>query len=145
MACKLIMTLLSESQEGNCGDDWKYEIQAKVFNGGLKGEGSILVPKHTLESGTVEKPYGSPEPLTLYDGECLTELLIRLYLTATEVDLFKNDVGKASMEFKIACPGPGVGSVSKEVDIAAGVRESPGILIKNSVFTSSIRFDLVCE
>jgi len=139
------MTLLSESQEGNCGDDWKYEIQAKVFNEGVKGEGSILVPKHTLESGTVEKPYGSPEPLTLYDGECLTELLIRLYLTATEVDLFKNDVGKASMEFKIACPGPGVGSISKEVDIAAGVRESPGILIKNSVFTSSIRFDLVCE
>ena len=145
MTCKLIMTLLSESQEGNCGEDWKYELDVKVFNEGLKGEGIISVPKHTLDAGSTREPFGSPEPVTVFSGECLTELLIRLHLTATEVDLFINDVGKASMEFKMECLGPGAGSMTKEVEIAAGVRESPGILNKNSVFTAGVRFELVCD
>jgi len=145
MACRLIMTLLSESQEGECGVDWKYELDVKVFNEGLKGEGVISVPKHTLNVGETREPHGSPDPVTIYSGECLTELLIRLNLTATEVDLFKNDVGKASMEFKMECPGPGISSINREIDIAAGVRESPGILNKSSVFTAGVRFDLVCD
>ena len=145
MTCKLIMTLLSESQEGNCGEDWKYEVNVKVFSEGLKGEGTISVPKHTLDAGSVREPHGSPEPQVIFTGECLTEMLIRLNLTATEVDLFVNDVGKASMEFKMECLGPGAGSVTKAVEIAAGVRESPGILNKNSVFTAGVRFELVCD
>ena len=56
-----------------------------------------------------------------------------------------NDVGKASMEFKLECPGPAGGSVTKEVEIAAGVREAPAFLNKDSVFTVQVRFDLVCE
>jgi len=139
------MNLLSESQEGNCGEDWKYEVNVKVFSEGLKGEGTISVPMHTLDAGSVREPHGSPEPLVIFTGECLTEMLIRLNLTATEVDLFVNDVGKASMEFKMECLGPGAGSVTKDVEIAAGVRESPGILNKNSVFTAAVRFELICD
>jgi len=46
MTCKAKMTLISEGQEGNCGEDWKYVLDAKVFNQGLKGQGSISVPYH---------------------------------------------------------------------------------------------------
>ncbi len=145
MACKLVMTLLSESQEGECGQDWKYVLEVKVFSEGLKGEGVISVPKHVLTSGTTQAPFGSPEPIEVYSGDCLTELMIRLHLTAIEVDLFMNDVGKASMEFKMECPGPGISDVTKEVDITAGVREAPVILNKHAVFTASVRFDLICE
>ncbi len=51
MTCKLTMTLISEHQEGNCGNDWKYDLDAKVFHEGLKGEGRVSVPKHTLDAG----------------------------------------------------------------------------------------------
>ncbi len=144
MTCKLTMTLISEHQEGNCGEDWKYDLEVKVFHEGLKGEGRVSVPKHTLESGPVKEPFGSPEPLVVFEGECLTELLVRMQLTATEVDLFVNDVGKASKDIRIACPGPRTDKVTKEVDIAAGVRESPAILNKTSVFTVRVRFTLTC-
>jgi hypothetical protein len=139
------MTLLSETQEGECGDDWKYEVEAKVFDEGLKGQGKISVPKHVLPAGVVEPPFGDPKPVTVYEGGCLTELLVRLHLTATEVDLFVSDVGSASMELKMECPGPGVTKLSRKVDITAGVREAPVILNKDSVFSVSLRLDLMCE
>ena len=40
-------------------------------------------------------------------------------LTATEVDLFMNDVGKSSQDLVIACPAPGSDKTVKEVDISA--------------------------
>ena len=73
MTCKLTMALISEHQEGNCGDDWKYAVGVKVFHEGLKGEGEIAVPKHTLVPGPAERPHGLPEPLTVYTGECVTD------------------------------------------------------------------------
>ena len=119
MTCKMTMALLSEHQEGTCGDDWKYKIDAKVFGEGLKGQGEIAVPKHNLSAGAVERPHGLPEPQIIFTGECVAELLVRLNLTATEVDLFKNDVGTASMEFKLVCPGVVGGSVTKEIELSA--------------------------
>ena len=145
MTCKLTMTLVSEYQEGDCGEDWKYDLDVKVFHEGLKGEGQVNVPKHNLVAGSVKEPYGSPEPLVVFAGECLTELLVRMELTATEVDLFVNDVGKASKDITIECPGPHGDKVTKEVDIAARVREAPAILNKNSVFTVRVRFTLTCD
>ena len=145
MTCKLTMTLISEHQEGNCGDDWKYDLDVKVFHEGLTGEGRVSVPKHTLTGGHVKEPFGSPEPQVIFTGECLTELLVRMQLTATEVDLFVNDVSKVSKDIKIECPGPRGDKVTKEVDVAAGVRESPAILNKTSVFTVRVRFTLTCD
>jgi len=145
MTCKLTMTVVSESQEGNCGNDWKYALNVKVFNEGLKGEGSVSVPKHNLSSGEVRAPYGSPEPLVLFTGECVSQLMVRMDLTATEVDMFVDDIGKASKDLTLDCPVSGRGKVTREVDIAAGVRESPGIFNKNSVFTLRVRFTLDCD
>lgn len=145
MTCSLTMTLISETQAGEIGDDWKYEITAKVFNSKLEGEATVSVPKHNLPSGVVREPHGSPAPVPLFSGECSGELLVRIHLKATEVDLFVNDVGEASKDLAIDCPGPGGGKVTKEIDVDVGVRESPGIVPKTAVFTSRIRFTLVCE
>jgi len=53
MAFKVTISVLSESQEGDIGDDWKFELNAKVFNEGLAGEGVIKVKKHNLPAGVV--------------------------------------------------------------------------------------------
>jgi len=145
MSCKLVMTLLSESQEGEVGVDWKYDLDVQVVGEGMQSEGKISVPKHVLGAGETKEPFGSPEPVVVYSGECLTELLIRLKLTAIELDIFVNDVGTASMEFKMQCPGPGSSKTSKDIDITAGVKEAPSILNKHAVFTTSVRFDLICD
>ena len=146
MTCRLTMTLISEHQEGQCGDDWKYDIDAAVYHEGLQGGGQIRVPKHILEPGQVREPHGSPEPQVIYSGDCLTELLVKLQLTATEVDVFVNDVGKAGKEIRIECPGPHGDKVTKEVDVAAEVYEAPSILKKKkSMFTARVRFTLTCD
>jgi len=145
MICTLTMTLISETQEGDIGEDWKYDLAVKVFNGKLDGEATVKVPKHNLPSGIVRVPHGAPEPVVLFRGECDEPLLVRMNLTATEVDMFVNDVGKACKDLQIERPLPGTEKVTKEVDIAAGVRESPGIVPKTAVFTVRVRFTLTCD
>lgn len=142
MTYRLTMALISEGQVGDCGNDWAYDLEVKVFHAGLKGKGTVSVPKHTLESGAVEEPYGSPAPVVLFEGECDDELQLKMLLTATEVDTFINDVGKASMDIQIERPISEGHPVVRDVDISAGVRESPGIRNKNSVFTLRVRFSM---
>ena len=142
MTCKLTMTLISESQEGECGDDWKYDLEVQAIHDGILGEGRISVPKHLLESGAIREPFGSPAPVLLYEGECVGELLLKMNLTATEVDMFVNDVGKISKEVSIESPLPGTHKTTREVDIAAKVLEAPRILNKSAVFTLRVRFTL---
>jgi hypothetical protein len=145
MTCKLTMTLISESQEGNIGEDWKYDLHVKAFIGALKGEGKISVPKHNLPPGTIREPHGAPGPVVVYTGDCDGELLLRMHLVATEVDMFVNDVGKADKELRFACPGPARQTITKEVDIPVDVREMPAILPQRAVFTLRVRFTLSCE
>ena len=142
MRYKLMMTLVSESQEGNCGDDWSYRLEAKVFHGGLRADAVIEVPEHKLASGEVREPFGAPKPGELFEGECEGPLQVRLLLTATEVYTFINDVGQASKDVTIECPSSDDHPLVRDVDIAAGVRESPGIRNLNSVVTLRLRFTL---
>ncbi|RPH97870.1 MAG: hypothetical protein EHM68_06645 [Lysobacterales bacterium] len=144
MNCTLTLALISETQEGNIGEDWKYHLSVKAFEDDLDGEASISVPKHTLPSGEIREPFGSPAPVTVFSGECKSGFLVRMKLTATEVDMFINDVGKVEKELRIDLPAPGGGKVTKEVDLAAGVRESPGIIPKSAVFTVRVRLTLAC-
>jgi hypothetical protein len=145
MTCTLTLTLISETQEGTIGEDWKYSLLAKAFEGDLGGEGSISVPKHNLPSGAVRAPFGAPAPVTVFSGECSKGFLVRLELTATEVDMFVDDVGTVEKELRIDCPGPGGGKVTKEVDIDVFVRESPVILPKSAVLTVRVRLTLACD
>lgn len=144
MNCTLTAALISETQEGDIGEDWKYTLSVKAFEDDLDGAATISVPKHSLPAGDVREPFGSPAPVQVFSGECKRGFLVRMLLTATEVDMFINDVGKVEKELRIDCPGPGGGKVTKEIDIAAGVRESPGILPKNAVFTVRVRLTLTC-
>mgnify|MGYP001821916275 FL=1 len=139
MPYRLMLILVSEGQEGNLGEDWKYELGVKVFSDGLKSEKTVEVPKHSLESGTIQQPHGVTEPLLLCEGEPGEELLLRFHLVATEVDLFIDDVGSVSRDLQIQLPRPGEPVLSREVDLYAGVRESPGIRNLNSVFTLRVR------
>jgi hypothetical protein len=145
MSCRLTMTLISELQEGNVGEDWKYQLDVEVLRDGVIGKGSFKVPKHNLPSYVVREPYGTPAPQVLYSGDCEGELLLRSHLTATEVDMFVNDVGKIQKDLVIECPGPAGGTVTKEVDIAVPVHEMPAILPQKAVFTLRVRFNLTCS
>ena len=145
MSCRLTMTQISECQEGNIGEDWKYDLDVKVLSDGVKGQGSVSVVKHNLPPGVVREPHGSPPPQELFAGDCERELLLRMKLTATEVDVFVNDVGKLQKDLVIDCPGPAGGTVTKEVDLAVPVREMPPIFPKKAVFTLRVRFNLTCS
>jgi len=138
------MTLVSECQEGNIGEDWKYALDVEVQSGELRGQGSVSVAKHNLPSGIVREPYGSPAPQVLLTGECSDDLMLRMRLVATEVDLFVDDVGEVRKELVMACPGPAGGTLTKELDIDVEVREKPQILPKKALFTLRVRFNLTC-
>jgi hypothetical protein len=145
MACKVHLSLVSETQEGNIGSDWRYSVQVKAFNGGLQGEGTLDVPKHTLDAGSIQPPPGPPEILDIDAGECGSEVLLKIKFTATEIDLLKNDSGTSDSSLVLKCPGPGEEPARHDIELSAGVRESPGILHKNAVFTLKARVVAVCE
>ena len=135
MGSKLTLTLVSESQEGKIGDDWKYTLHAKVYNGGLKGEGEILIKKHTLGSGDTQEPPGPPAPLAMDAGSPGSVLNIELNLKATEVDFFKSDTGEHSIKIAMNTPEPGAEPIRVDSEISVGVQESPGFVDQTAVLT----------
>lgn len=144
MGCKVTMSLVSERQDGPIGDDWKYAVEAKVFNEGLKGKGKIKVPKHNLPSGVTQEPHGSPEPVVMEAGGCGGDVLVRLQVNATEVDMFINDKGASSLDVAMKCPGVGEMPLTRESEISVGVRESPGVTGETSVFRVVVRLVAEC-
>ena len=144
MACKITMSLLTEGQEGNVGDDWKYTLEAKLYDEGLTGEGSISVPKHKLGAGITQSCYGPPEPVSINAGECsANEVRVALTLVATEVDWLINESGTNSMTITVPCPGPGADPLTTDLEMSTGVRESPSMIDKTAIFKLKIR--LVAE
>jgi hypothetical protein len=145
MAAKVVFTILQESHEGPIGDDWRYWVEAKVFNQGLKGEGKVTVKKHSLPTGTTQEPPGPPAPLELPAGECGQRVKVKLTLEATEVDLFRNDVGITDIDTYLDCPGPGQPPLVRDGEISVGVIESPGITGETSIITLQVRLVLSCD
>ena len=145
MTGKVIFSLLSERQDGEIGDDWKYEVETKIFNEGLKGKGTISVKKHSLDSGITMEPHGSPEPLELGAGVGGSELKIWLKLKATEVDLFRNDDGESELNFTIKCPRAGEDPLVVEKEISCGVTEKPVVAGNTSTFTVGVRLVASCD
>jgi hypothetical protein len=126
MACKITILLLSESQEGTIGNDWKYDLEAKIFSGPRIGKGTISVPKHTLESGQkLEPPPGPPEPLVLPAGEPGGNIQVDLRLSVAEVDVIEDDKAEMPTGIKLTCPGIGEPPVVYEREISVGVSEQP--------------------
>jgi hypothetical protein len=144
MQGKVTFSVLTENHEGPIGEDWRYWIEAKVFNLGLKGQGTIKVAKHSLPSGTTQPPPGPPTPVVMPAGDYNNELKIKLTLEATEVDLFKNDVGKTDIDLTLKCPKPGEKPIIHDHEVSVGVMESPGITGETSIVTLLIRLELSC-
>ena len=144
MKGKVTFSVLTESHEGPIGEDWRYWIEAKVFNQGLQGQGTIKVKKHSLPSGTIQEPPGPPAAVEMSAGDYTNQLKIKLTLEATEVDLFKNDVGKTDIDLYLDCPKPGEDSRVFDKEISVGVVESPGITGETSIVTLMVRLVLGC-
>jgi hypothetical protein len=145
MGCRLTVTLLTEHQEGNIGNDWKYLLELKVFSRGVVGKGKVRVKKHQLDSGETQAPPGPPDPLVIDLGESSGELNVKMFLTATEVDMFINDTGKTDKAVSITCPEPGAPAATEEFEISVGVRESPGLLNEVAIFTLKGLLALSCD
>ena len=61
---------------------------------------------------------------------------------SSEIDLFINDEGRVNKDIRLDLPVAGEEASVQEIDLAAGVRESPGIRYRNAVFTLRIRLTL---
>lgn len=144
MEGKVTFSVLTESHEGPIGDDWRYWIEAKVFNLGLQGQGTITVEKHSLPSGVVQEPPGPPAPVEIPAGDYNNRIKVKLTLEATEVDLFRNDVGKTDIDVCLDCPKPGEDPRVYDKEISVGVVESPGITGETSIITLKVRLVLCC-
>ena len=122
-----------------------YWIEAKVFNQGLQGQGTITVEKHRLPSGVIQEPPGPPGPVDIPAGDYNKQIKVKLTLEATEVDLFRNDVGKTDIDVFLDCPKPGEEPRVCDKEISVGVVESPGITGETSIITLNVRLVLCCE
>jgi len=141
---KVTFSVLTESHEGPIGEDWRYWIEAKAFNQGLQGQGTIKVARHSLPSGTTQEPPGPPEPVEMPAGDCNNQIKIKLTLEATEVDLFRNDVGKTDIDVYLDGPKPGEDPRVYDKEISVGVVESPGITGETSIIALKVRLVLCC-
>ena len=144
MACKITFELLTESQTGTIGNDWKYELEAKIFSGRRIGEGTIKVKKHDLESGDTQKPPGPPAPMVLPAGEPGDDIRVALKLSVAEVDLFENDTGEMSTELRYTCPPAGSNPIVEERELSVGVVEQPSG-IGTAEFTLCFQVTLAAE
>ena len=144
MVSTLTISLLSESQKGTIGNDWKYSLEAKVFSGGLKGKGTISVPKHALDSGKTQTPPGPPQPLEIPAGEPGSEISLDLRLSVAEVDLLRNDTGEKTHSFKLTSPMAGSSPLVEERELTIGVSEEPSG-IGNAVFKLAVRLSLASD
>ncbi|MDX1379663.1 MAG: hypothetical protein R3233_01015 [Xanthomonadales bacterium] len=141
MACSMTLTLVSETQKGDIGNDWKYTLEAKLYSGALTGQGSVSVPKHTLDSGEQREPPGPPEPLVIEAGPPGGESRVELRLVATEVDLLRNDSGEAATSLTMRCPNAGEPPVVEEHEISVGVSEAPAYT-KSAVLKIRVRLEI---
>ena len=144
MEGKVTFSILTERHEGPIGDDWKYWVEAKVFNQGLKGQGVIKVKKHSFPEAVTQEPPGPPAPIDLAAGDSGNQVKVRLTLEATDVDLFKNDVGIITVDDYLDFPESGAEPTVYDKLVSVGVLESPGLTGEASVFSVMVRLELSC-
>ncbi len=142
MEGRVTLSVLTEHHEGPIGEDWRYWIRAKVFNLGLKGKATINVAKHTFPAGVTQEPPSPPDPVEIPAGDPDNEIKVNLTLEATEVDLFKNDVGITDTEMCLHFPKAGEEPEAYEKELSVGVVESPGLIGETSIFTVKVRLVL---
>ncbi len=142
MEGKITFSILTEHHEGPIGDEWKYWVEAKVFNQGLKGQGTIKVKKHSIPEKVTQEPPGPPAAIEISAGDSANKAQVCLTFEATEVDLFKNDVGIVHFDDYFDFPQPGEEPITHDKIVSVGVVESPGLTGETTVFTVKVRLVL---
>lgn len=142
MPCVIQFQLVSEQlSSGNVGDDWEYKVNAVVLNPGPVSAGEHPVAEHTLAPGAAKPLPGTM--IALPAGDCGTGPRVKLTLSATEVDLFFDDHGKAEIIVPMECPGPGGPAFTREATLSAQVKESP--IGGRATLTVKVRLSARCE
>ena len=144
MSAKLSFTIIQESHDGPVGDDWRYKVEAKVYNEGLRDEAIIEVAEHKLPDGTRQTPPGPPATINMDAGDSSLPVLIKLRAEATEVDTFRNDVGFTNIDLSLDCPEPGKAPLVHDQVMEIAVVESPALTHATSILTLTLRFTLSC-
>ena len=94
MECKLTVSVVEESVEGDIGDDWEYSVTATVID--AKGRsiesGRIRVPEHLLKPGAAQPP-PQAAGVKVRAGACGTFAKVELRVDVNEVDWLVDDPG----------------------------------------------------
>jgi hypothetical protein len=145
MECKLTVSVVEESVEGDIGDDWEYTVTATVIDpkGRSIESGRIRVAEHLLKPGTTQPP-PSVAGVKVRAGACGTFPKVELRLDVNEVDWLIDDPGSKTVLIPIDCPGQGKPAFSKEVAMSVEVRERPKALGGKATFTLKLRLATVC-
>ena len=145
MECKITVSVVQESLEGDIGDDWEYSITATILDpsGARKATARIPVKKHTLKPGTSQPP---PQAVgvKIPAGRCGTHPHVELKVDVSEVDWLVNDPGTKTIVVPVECPGSGKPPFTKDAVIAIQVRERPAILRGEATFTLRLRLVAAC-
>jgi hypothetical protein len=145
MECKLTVSVIEESLEGDIGDDWEYTVTATVIdpNGRSIESGKIRVPEHQLKPGTTQPP-PQAAGVKVRAGVCGTFPKVELRLDVNEVDWLIDDPGSKTVLVPIDCPGEGKPPSAKETVISVQVRERPKALGGEATFKLKLRLATVC-
>ena len=144
MECQITFSLLSESLDGNIGDDWKYSVEAKVFNPELTGSGTIKVRKHQLRPGMRQTTPALGQSVSIPAGSCSSSPHVELVLHATEVDWLIDDKSSSALSVPVECPALGGRSIVVEPEISVQVHEMPRFLGGSAVLTIKVRLVTSC-
>jgi hypothetical protein len=145
MECKLTVSVVEESVEGNIGDDWEYWVTATVID--AKGRsieaGKIRVPEHQLKPGTTQPP-PQAAGVKIRAGACGTPAKVELRVDVNEVDWLVDDPGTKTVMIPIDCPAQGKPPFTKDTVISIHVRERPKLLRGEATFKLTIRLMAIC-
>lgn len=145
MECKLTVSVVEESVDGDIGDDWQYAVTATVID--AKGRsiesGKIRVPEHHLKPGTSQPP-PQAAGVKIRAGGCGTFSKVELQLDVSEVDWLVDDPGTKTVMVPIDCPGQGRDPFTQESVISIQVRERPRVLGGEATFKLKLRLVAVC-
>jgi hypothetical protein len=145
MECKLTVSLVEESLEGDIGDDWEYTVTATVIDpkGRSIESGRIRVAEHCLKPGTSQPP-PQAAGVKIRAGACGTFPKVELRLDVNEVDWLVDDPGSTTVMIPIDCPGQGKPPFATETVISVKVRERPKALGGEATFKLKLRLATVC-
>lgn len=144
MGCKIDVSLISERVDGDIGDDWEYDVEARILDHPGSQSGRIEVENHKLTPGIMRELPGT-HSTELDAGPCGSEVDIELHLQARELDWVFSDVGDHKTTIRVVCPGPGAEPLELSREVAVRVEEKPLVLGGAATLILMIRITASCS